>query len=333
MISRRTSPFFLLLLGLPLFLPVARFVYGQEQPGFIRARASAEPGTLGFGDTIQYQIEVEWRGEYSVAEAVPPADLDQSFLVDSDLPPEVTQSPSGDSPGVWKKSYVLRAVHPGDTPIPPFSVQYFWGDEDTSGSVATPPVPVRVSPPPESSEVSGELRSVTPPESIPFDWTLRNLLLLGAALVLIAFGVSGWWLFRRLAARREGFKPVAPLRPAHEIAFEQLDWLERSTYLRDGRFKEFFTRLSEILRLYVQIRYGHPAMDWTSYEILEALRRDGEPGESLHCRLESVFDLCDLVKFSTWTPEPSQGDRGIEEARRFVLDTQPSIPAATEEAA
>jgi len=291
------------------------------QPGgHIRADATVEPRQVRFGDTVEYRIAVDWQGDYRIDTVAPPADLPGFLIVSKGIPEQGTGA--GETGGEFRQTFVLRAVQTGTVEIPPFEVRYTMMGGGKGQTLLTPATQVEVEAP-EKGATKGELEPLAPAQVIPFDWTLRNIIYGGSAAVLLLLGWLAWVLMRRLEARRVTMRPPPPPRPAHLIAYEELDSLAQRTWLRDGRFKLFFTELSEILRRYLQNRYGHPALDWTSFEILEALERHNEPDSAERSRLAKIFEVCDLVKFAKWVPPEGMGEQGLEEARRFVDATAP----------
>ncbi len=294
----------------------------SEGQAYIRADATIAPETVTFGDTARYEIIVEWSGDFTVENATPPEKQEAFLVVSSDLP-EVTSPAETQEKGFWRQAFTLRAIETGTVEIPPFTVKYRQGKDGKEETVQTPARSIRVEPS-EAGAAKGKLEPLTPPLVIPFDWTLRNLIFIGVGLVSLALILGlGRMVYRRAAMRREAALRNVPARPPYDVAIEQLEELARSTYLRDGRFKIFFTRLSEILRRYIQYRYSCPALDWTSYEILEELGRREEPPAEERNRLARLFDTCDLAKFSQWTPPPEVGPQALEYAREFVEATRP----------
>jgi len=105
---------------------------------------------------------------------------------------------------------------------------------------------------------------------------------------------------RRLRKRGEAPRMPAiapPPLPAHEAALTALAELEASQLLARGQVKEYHIELSDILRTYVERRFGIEALEMTSHEILLGLQTRGvEPG--FVDGLRSFLDPCDLVKFA-----------------------------------
>lgn len=166
------------------------------------------------------------------------------------------------------------------------------------------------------------IRGIRGPMAIPLAAGRVVLALLLALLALIA----GVWLWRRMRGGGPSDAPPAmPPRPAHEVALEALDALERSPMLVEGRVKDFHVALSEIARRYVESRFGVPALEMTTREIGAGLAGSSAPAEFAH-GLGPVLDRCDLVKFAKVRPPADAARALVDDVRELVRGTIPVAP-------
>ena len=165
-----------------------------------------------------------------------------------------------------------------------------------------------------------DIRDIRGPLSIPRSWLVIGVWLL--ALVLAAGG--GWWLARRARQRTTDQGPVTegPPRPAHEVAYEELEWLESSGLLGQGRIKEYHIEVSDIIRRYLEGRYVIRALEMTSREVLEQLERT-DIAWDVHDRFTAFMEHCDLVKFAKHRPSPTACALIVPDARALVDATLP----------
>ena len=174
-----------------------------------------------------------------------------------------------------------------------------------------------------------DIRDVKGPLSIP----LNVLLLWPWLLALLVAAAGGYWMARRIrrdSAEEAPSAPEAPPRPPHEIAYEALEWLEASPLLRQGRIKEYYIEVSDIIRRYIEGRYSMNALEMTTHEVLWRLDRAGVRHET-HARFTEFLEACDLVKFAKHRPSPAGcGDavsaaRGLVDATHRVLPPEPQM--------
>jgi len=111
-----------------------------------------------------------------------------------------------------------------------------------------------------------------------------------------------------------------PLRPPEDIAREALDELAASGLAASGEVKAFYIRLSDILRRYIEGRFGIPAMDRTTAELLPEIRRHPELGR-MAPEVRAFLDDCDLVKFAKYVPVAEDLSADLARARRVVDET------------
>jgi hypothetical protein len=120
-------------------------------------------------------------------------------------------------------------------------------------------------------------------------------------------------------------KPAAPLIPAHLLALEQLDELVREKLWQQGKVKLYYSRLTDILRQYIELRFNVPAMEETTEDIIRDFTRDGHINEAIRKELKSLLELADLVKFAKWNPVTEEHEASQQAAYDFILRTKPIV--------
>jgi hypothetical protein len=142
-------------------------------------------------------------------------------------------------------------------------------------------------------------------------------------LILILAGAATWYLvrvIRKLRLKKTGVlpEPDPDPDPAHVIAFRQLEQLKAEKLWEKGEIKPYYTRLTEILRLYLENRFGILSLELTTYETLAALKRSGFKEDESYRKLKSVLTGADLVKFAKFNPDASEHELQYVQARDFV---------------
>lgn len=159
-------------------------------------------------------------------------------------------------------------------------------------------------------------------KDVPYTFAELVPWLIGAAIALIVVFLF-IYLFKRINRKEPIFvKREKPKEPAHVIAIRSLDELKASKLWQKDQIKEFYTRLTDIVRVYIENRYNIPAMEQISDEILESLKIvDDEPGSALK-NLEQILRTADLVKFAKHKPLPDENDLSLMDAYLFVNQTK-----------
>jgi hypothetical protein len=87
--------------------------------------------------------------------------------------------------------------------------------------------------------------------------------------------------------------------------------------------KQYYTRLTEITRHYIERQYDIPAMESTTEEILYAFKRVNPDDLLLDGILKELLELADLVKFAREDPLPVDNQTNLSNAYIFVQKTYP----------
>lgn len=132
-----------------------------------------------------------------------------------------------------------------------------------------------------------------------------------------------WAVCRYIRHRREhrNFfgKPVVK-DPPHIVALRELDRLRMLKLWQNGKEKQYYTGITDTLRVYIEQRYGVSAMEKTSSEIMDSLEAERIEARSYR-ELDELFKLADLVKFAKYFPSAQENEEAIPCAVRFVNST------------
>ncbi len=162
-----------------------------------------------------------------------------------------------------------------------------------------------------------DIKDVKPPVNLPDFWWLLWLLL---GLIL---SVAGIYFFLRYQRNKTlPLPPPAPQLPAWEVAYQQLEDLRRENLLDKGFFKEFFSRVADIARYYMERRFNIHAPHMTTEEFLYSLGVTGHLNESQNAALKDFLNSCDMVKFAKYAPTVNEALKNFDYARKLIDETK-----------
>lgn len=148
-------------------------------------------------------------------------------------------------------------------------------------------------------------------------------------LVLMVAAVAGYFIWRYIKAHPRGVQTEQQLEvvllPAHVEAMNALEQLGEKKLWQDGKYKLFYTELTDILRHYLERRYAVPAMEKTSDEIMAELVELQIHQRSSYNNLKEVLQLADLVKFAKYEPFVDENQLSMVNSRLFVEQTKEVI--------
>jgi hypothetical protein len=111
--------------------------------------------------------------------------------------------------------------------------------------------------------------------------------------------------------------------PAHVIAFRELEKLKAEELWQKGQVKNYYSRLTEILRQYLENRYQVFSLEMTTSETLDALLKTGFRKDASFNILKGVLTSADLVKFAKYIPDKEEHESNFQNAWSFVEATKP----------
>lgn len=275
---------------LSLFLAVVFLAPASLFAGRVTARARVDSTHFLIGDWITVHIGIEHpRGVHFQPLG---GDSVAGFLILQHRP--LTKQ----SDTLTTTDLVVSRYDSVSTEFPPLPIQYYVAGDSVPQTVFTNPLLLTVST--VKVDTTKEMVDLKPPMAIPL--TLAEIALY-AGIILVCAGTAyllyRYWKKRKLAHPGPTYTP--PPRAAHVIALEQLAILKDKKLWQQGRLKEFYSEITEIIRRYIENRYRLRALEETTDEIMAGLRSVPVRPEILP-PLEAILRRADLVKFAKFQP-------------------------------
>ncbi|MFN4234127.1 MAG: hypothetical protein ACK4IK_04915 [Bacteroidia bacterium] len=214
------------------------------------------------------------------------------------------------------KTYVITSFDSGFVVIPPFT---FYNSLDTTRPFETQPLLIEVQT--VAVDTTQEIKDIKEPIDIPF--TLKELLpyFIGGLVAIIIILLIVLYFLKRKKKTTEVVEEVKIIEPPHVIALRRLDELNKKKLWQQGKIKEYYSEISEILRWYIEERYHISALEQTTGEILLSIRSLALSVE-LREKLQQVLSLSDLVKFAKAQPLPQEHELSLQNAIDFIQLTK-----------
>ena len=176
------------------------------------------------------------------------------------------------------------------------------------------------------------ITDIKPIYKAPFDWNTFFLWVLIIVLI-IAAGLSIYFIYKRFKKKdeTEESQVVVDNRPPHVIALEKLEEVRSENLWQQGRVKEYYTGLTDVIRLYLFKRYHMSAQESTTAEILSEVNSKKIITDSkANQDLKNVLHLADLVKFAKWSPLPDDNGKAYDSVYEFIQLTKQEESAMSE---
>lgn len=171
-----------------------------------------------------------------------------------------------------------------------------------------------------------EIKDIKPNQKEPFKiseimpiiiWVLIGIVLIIASY----FGIKIWKKYRKTNIKELFIKPKQKL-PAHVIAINSFEELRLKRLYENGKVKEYFSEISDILRQYLDNRYNIRALEMTTDEIFMEIKEKAIINDESFSLLEYILKYSDLVKFAKYIPNSFVGNKCLKDSFEFVNQTK-----------
>lgn len=147
-----------------------------------------------------------------------------------------------------------------------------------------------------------------------------------AALALVGLLALAWYMWKRRQKPQTAVPAAVVISPDQE-AYQALDALAAETGLAP---KQFYFRLSAVVRLYTERRFEFPAAEMTTEELLP--RVDRLPlAHDLAADLKAFCRIADPIKFADAPAERERMTHDLVFARDFVRQTTAALRSENED--
>ena len=155
----------------------------------------------------------------------------------------------------------------------------------------------------------------------PFQWSDWSLTFWLSVVLLVLLALC-YYLYLRFKDNKpiiSRIRIVKRLLP-HQKALKEIEQIKADKMVASENSKEYYTKLTDTLRKYIEERYGFCAMEMTSSEIIEKLTATQD--ESALSELRHLFLTADLVKFAKYSTLINENDQNLVNAIEFINQTK-----------
>ncbi|MDB5227178.1 MAG: hypothetical protein JWN78_1371 [Bacteroidota bacterium] len=168
-------------------------------------------------------------------------------------------------------------------------------------------------------DTTKDIKPIKEPLKIPL--TFKEILpfLIGTIILALIAALIAWYIIER---KRKN-QPVDEkyLLPPHVWALKELDKLQRDKLWQTGAVKNYYSRLTDIARTYIELRYHISAMERTTDELMSAMHK-GMMKQSLKKDLNEVLVMSDFVKFAKAQPDFIENENSMRIIKEFIDKTK-----------
>jgi len=308
-------------LGILLFVTI----FGSRTAEAQKAVLSLDTSSIRIGEQVQLRLNATLPKSASIYW---PAIADTLTAA-----VEVASKSKVDTTATSRKEFVtysqtikITSFDTGYHYIPPFTFNYSYSGDTSRHTLLSEGVYLKV----RTVEVdtTQAIRDIRGPMQAPLTFAEIAPILAGVAVICLIIGLIWYYIWRKRMN-----KPLFPVitkvqGPPWQMALQSLDSLEEQKLWQNGKIKEYYTELTDILRHYLYQQHGIEAMEMITSEILSAYDAAGLQPDS-RSLLSSILVQADYAKFAKAIPQRTENELSMTNSRQFIEATKPA-PAPVE---
>ncbi|MCY2984510.1 MAG: hypothetical protein NTY15_12875 [Planctomycetota bacterium] len=302
--------------------PVADSIILRSEKGPVDLQVRLWPKEPRLSDLVELEIEV---GAEAQVVVMPPAfgDAVGDFLVRDYSERTPRRGAETSKPNRRHFYYQLEPVFTGVHLIRSIAIEFIDNRENSEQKgesvwIESEPIEVKI-----TSELGGQVPSLSNLEPMVSPVALRDSTawwwLAGVLLIVTACAVS--FLRSRTKVKASYVYQPTP----EEIAHTQLASLLAEDLPSQGMFKDFYLRLTGIVRNYIEGMTSLRAPEQTTEEFLREMGEKAVFSKEQSKGLKEFLEAADMVKYAAQRPDASQVDSSIHRAKEFI-DMKPLVP-------
>ena len=300
-------------------------------PSSVRLECEIDSTSITVGSVARLTVSLHYPPDLTPGPVVLPADLGDFVVRDFR---EISPKQLSDREWVRVTQFDLTSYAPGELAVRGPEVSFMGAGGEWHRVMGDSLHLLVASVLPDSTDPSDSLalRDIQELAAVPgpgFPW--RDALIIGGAAAVIAALL--FWLLRRRRRKRKTQVEHAPSLPPWEEARQALAALAARDLPARGELEIFYVELTAIVRRYLGARFGFPALDMTTMEIMSALRAHRGPTRATEEALtlaRRMLEGADLVKFARGRPPTEAAREDTARAERLISATEPPAPVLGE---
>ncbi|MBE7444772.1 MAG: hypothetical protein HS132_05820 [Planctomycetia bacterium] len=296
---------------------IAQENQGTKRKTLVEAHAHVDKNEITIGDKIKLGIRVKFIGDI----AVQFPEFNQQLGVFTVKETTVTEGTKSEEAGysTVERNYVLSSYEIGSQTIPPLKITY--KGKLGEGEVVTDEISVDIKGVLTEDENSGDIKDILAPLEVPVSFKRLITWVCGGLGVLSLLGII-YWLIHKRKWRQERQEQKSIKRAPHQVAYELLEKLSEEDLITKGLIKEYYYRITDILRHYIEDRFGLLAPERTTEEFLAEMARANKL-ENIHKLLiQDFLERCDMVKYAKYEPSKLELQETYDAAKRLIDETR-----------
>jgi len=288
-----------------------------ESIASIEATVRVDKNEITIGDKIKFGICVKYKDDI----AVQFPEFNQQLGVFAINETGIIEGPKREKDGysVVERNYVLSSYEIGRQTIPSLKIKY--KGKHGEGEVATNEIPIDIKGVLKEGEISGDIKDILPPVGVPTSFKRLVPWIYGGLAALVLSGIIYWLIKKRKIGQKRQEQEFVKRTP-HEVAYELLERLSKEDLIAKGLIKEYYYRITDIVRHYIEDRFGLLAPERTTEEFLTEMAHANKLDDTHKLLIQEFLERCDMVKYARYGPSKTEIQETYDAAKRLIDETR-----------
>lgn len=288
----------------------------------VRIKATLDTSKIRIGEQVKLDLYLLYDPNQGIKSIDWPniADtLTEKIEVISTTPIDTTMPDKNDPSTLQQHQQILISVYDsGYVVVPPLK---FVVNGDTANPGYTEPLMLEVHTVPTDSSAR-KIKDIKEPLGQPFSWLwYKEYFYWGIAAIIFVAALALFIYYRNKRLANKIVEPEKPKIPAHITALATLGRIKEQQIWKDGKVKEYYSEITDAVRLYIEERYDVLALESTTDELLAIMKSQVIDNVSKE-KLQQMLKLADFVKFAKMIPVEQEHDLTLQHAFDFVNGTK-----------
>ncbi len=279
----------------------------------VNVNANVDKASATIGDKINYKITVDFSEGIEVFFPETKEKIGDLAVKDFDVAD--IEKEEG-----WIKRefmYVLETYKIGSYIIPAFDIKYKEKIKTEIVVAKTPEIFIEVVTTLDTD--ASDVRDIAPPVSLHKSYFRIYIIIAIVFGVLALAAIVLHYIYHKKDKETDSIpEPLS----AHQIAYNELESLNAMDLISKGQIKEYYYRLSNIVRHYIENRFKLMAPERTTEEFLVEMMVTRRLAEDHKKLVGNFLEHCDMVKFAAYGPDSREIENSFNLAKRLVDETK-----------
>ena len=290
--------------------------------GQIRVSAVLDSSKIRIGEQVKLDIYVNYDASQRDLKIQWPSigDTITGKVEVVSITPIDTTIPDKNNPTIYQQhqQILVSAYDSGYFAVPGFK---FIVNDDTTRPFFTETLLLEVHTVPTDTSIT-KTKDIKPPFNEEFNWKwYLDYIYWGIGIIAFIATIILLTVYFTKRNKQVVIIPEKPKIPAHITALATLEKIRAEQVWKEGQVKEYYSSISDAVRLYIEERFNVNALESTTDEIMKAFRTQVVDKQSKE-KLEQTLTLSDLVKFAKLTPIEDEHKFTLQNAFDFVNGTK-----------